>query len=275
MINIYNQKVYPIQNKSYNDTELYIPSIGIFQSGGQFKWEQITTEIVIHIITKGSGYFQIGKNKYQANKGSVIVARKNQHIKYYDISSDPWSYTWFYLKGEKAEDILKETGIVSDLCVKDLSQNNIFWSWLLTLESFAMTRGSKPFYSTLKAWEFVSFLNDTNITTNKKFNIAEECKIMIDNQLAETLSVSTLAQHFKINRITLYRIFKESFKISPKEYIDKCRLKKACNFLTKSNLSIKEIADLCGYKNASYFSLSFKKKFGVAPTQWNMSRKPR
>ena len=197
---------------------------------------------------------------------------KNQHIKYYNISNDPWSYTWFYLKGSNAEKVLKEAGINTNFCVKELSHNNIFWSWLLTLESFAMTKDSKPFYSRLKAWEFISFLSTTNSTANKKFNIAEECKIMIDNQFAETLSVSTLAHHFKINRITLYRIFKESFKISPKEYIDKCRFKKACNFLNKSNLSIKEIADICGYKNASYFSLSFKKEFGVAPTLWDMSK---
>nr|MCR4831344.1 AraC family transcriptional regulator [Pseudobutyrivibrio sp.] len=42
----------------------------------------------------------------------------------------------------------------------------------------------------------------------------------------------------------------------------------AKNLLLDDNLTVTEIAGLCGYSNASKFSAAFKKIFSVTPTQW-------
>ena len=47
------------------------------------------------------------------------------------------------------------------------------------------------------------------------------------------------------------------------------RLRKAAELLKEGGLSIAEIADKVGFNTPSYFTKSFKKLFGVLPTQYN------
>ncbi|OQA82222.1 MAG: HTH-type transcriptional activator RhaS [Lentisphaerae bacterium ADurb.Bin242] len=67
-----------------------------------------------------------------------------------------------------------------------------------------------------------------------------------------------------------YDFFRKKFKaflgMPPKEFLLSCRLKKAMALLTETpHYSIKEIADLCGFKEASDFSRMFRRKSGFYP----------
>ena len=46
------------------------------------------------------------------------------------------------------------------------------------------------------------------------------------------------------------------------------RMEHAKHFLLVSNYSIKEIADLCGYHNETFFMKQFKKNIHVTPSQY-------
>ena len=64
-----------------------------------------------------------------------------------------------------------------------------------------------------------------------------------------------------------HRIFKSSFGISPFDYMLSRRMNHARHLLNSTNLIIKEVAIECGYECPYYFSLSFKKHFGLSPSE--------
>ena len=49
------------------------------------------------------------------------------------------------------------------------------------------------------------------------------------------------------------------------------RIEKAKSFLSKSNYSITEISNKCGYKSEFHFMRQFKKETGLTPTEFRRS----
>lgn len=91
----------------------------------------------------------------------------------------------------------------------------------------------------------------------------------IDAHLAENIYVKDLCDKFFISKNSLYRLFKEEFGTTVNEFILQKRLAKAQTFLRENeDLSITEIAALCGFGDYNYFIRVFKKRFNLTPLKY-------
>ena len=81
-------------------------------------------------------------------------------------------------------------------------------------------------------------------------------------------SVEEMSRDMCMSRANLYRKIHSITGLSPNELIKNIRLKKAAELLKESQLSIVEVADSVGFNTPNYFTKSFKKLFGVLPTQY-------
>lgn len=76
----------------------------------------------------------------------------------------------------------------------------------------------------------------------------------------------------------LRKLFRKEVGMTPLEYLTRLRMKKAENLLgamwTK-DYSVSEIAQLCGYDDALYFSRVFKKHFGCSPSAFTKNYRNR
>lgn len=73
----------------------------------------------------------------------------------------------------------------------------------------------------------------------------------------------------------LCRIFKAAVGLRPVEYILRKRIDTARSYLDKTDLSINEIADRCGFNNTSYFYRNFKKFTGTSPLSYRQNASER
>lgn len=74
----------------------------------------------------------------------------------------------------------------------------------------------------------------------------------------------------------LRKLFKKEMGISPLEFLTSLRMKKAERLLSTlgtSGYAIAEVAHMCGYENALYFSRVFRKYYGCPPTQFVSKQK--
>lgn len=79
------------------------------------------------------------------------------------------------------------------------------------------------------------------------------------------IDLTMLAQKANVDKSYLIRLFKKDFGYTPIEYLIKLRMEHAQYLILNTNLTINEVARLCGYNTPSFFIEHYKKKFGKTP----------
>jgi transcriptional regulator GlxA family with amidase domain len=91
----------------------------------------------------------------------------------------------------------------------------------------------------------------------------------IKANLDRPLSVDDLAGISGLSRAHFSRCFAESEGLPPAEFVLQQRLQRAAKLLTKADfLPVKEVAIMCGFEDANYFSKVFRRLYGINPTQF-------
>ncbi|MGN0430342.1 MAG: helix-turn-helix domain-containing protein [Acetatifactor sp.] len=85
---------------------------------------------------------------------------------------------------------------------------------------------------------------------------------------AETISLAELAKQAGLSESYLCHQFKKRTGYTPFEYLNRIRMVKSCELLSRTNKKITDIASLCGFNNISYFNRMFTKTVGVTPSAY-------
>jgi AraC-like DNA-binding protein len=67
-----------------------------------------------------------------------------------------------------------------------------------------------------------------------------------------------------------FRVFKQIYGVSPREYLSKIKINEAKKLLMKPQYTVTDISDALGYKNLTNFSRQFKRWTGLSPKQWKV-----
>jgi AraC-like DNA-binding protein len=87
-----------------------------------------------------------------------------------------------------------------------------------------------------------------------------------------SLSLSKLAELFKRSERQFSRLFSEEFGVSLRERKQELRLKRAQLLLGNREHKIIHVAHESGYRHVGLFNLTFKRRFGMTPSQWRRKK---
>lgn len=93
-------------------------------------------------------------------------------------------------------------------------------------------------------------------------------KAYILDNLSQPLSVKAIARAATLSEFHFLRTFRQAYGLSPNQFIQQQRLQKAVYLLSVTKAPISEIATACGYSDLQYFSRTFKRYFGLPPSQY-------
>lgn len=101
--------------------------------------------------------------------------------------------------------------------------------------------------------------------------VSEFCRLVESQYASPSCTVEMLAEQLDVSRVTLYRMIRNAFGCTPKEYLDRCRLREAVKLLIGTRLAVNRIASACGFTYANYFSRLFRQKMGCTPEEFRGS----
>lgn len=88
------------------------------------------------------------------------------------------------------------------------------------------------------------------------------------NNLDHEWNIEEMAEIVELSVPHFQKLFKIYTGKSPIAYLRELRLEKACKLLEDSFHQIKQIGNKVGMRNESHFTRDFKKKFGLAPSEY-------
>lgn len=93
-------------------------------------------------------------------------------------------------------------------------------------------------------------------------------RAVLDNLSDNELGIGKLSEMMAVSGGTLSKKVKANTGLTVNEYIRICRLKKAAQLLADNKYRINEVAYLTGFSTPSYFTQSFRKEFGILPSEF-------
>ena len=114
-------------------------------------------------------------------------------------------------------------------------------------------------------------LRDNLASSRYKQTVDEAIEYIKDNYNDEELSLNSLASYVNVSPNHLSMIFSQQTGVTFIKFLTDYRMNKARELLKCTNMRSSEIAEEVGYHDPHYFSYSFKKMFGMTPTQYRGS----
>ena len=93
----------------------------------------------------------------------------------------------------------------------------------------------------------------------------------IENNIAEKMSLSTIANAVGYSKYHLHRMFVETVGLSIHDYVQRRQLTEAAKLLVFSKKSILEISLIAGYESQQAFSNIFKQMYKKTPNEYRMN----
>ena len=212
-------------------------------------------------VLDGVGKVRVGNNEYPLHRGTAFYVGKDVPVEY--INDSGLLSAFVTAVGEGVERLAESYGI-TDFLYSDTVSAERYKSEVDRIVG-AYSAGEKDGRISALTYSFFADFFDNGKRTLDK---AEEALLYIDRNFDKRLNLFHLAESVSSSVSGLCHSFKEKYGRAVIEYLNERRLMYAKKLLvTEEDLSVKEIAVMSGFEDASYFCRVFKKRYGHSPTE--------
>jgi AraC-like DNA-binding protein len=265
----------PISNK------FYISDLGYYPvANHHFRFRKNGAKEYIFIYcTKGKGEITIENKRTQITPNHFFIIPKKTRHEYKADDANPWSIYWFHFNGSFGKEIynrytktdannhknipfsksiIDQFDKIFDLFNNNYLLNHIEYANLLSLN----------FISSFVYYDLQSISN-----TPQSDNLIDSVKNFLLNNTDKNFTLDEIASKFNYSKSYLHSKFKIKTGYSVLVFFKLKKVQKACELLSYTDLSIKEISYKTGFDDPLYFSRIFKKYMGKSPRNYKKSQR--
>ncbi len=221
----------------------------------------------------GCGMLDYEGKTYKIMPGQAMFVRVPHAHRYYysPITCDPWRFIFVSLGGREVmrtwREIEKKYGFLLQFGENSKTLQTYMEIYRLIPQSSELSK----FQNSWMAYKFMMSICDdltpggeTYHSTQPDF-MRKAVKFIYAN-IGRALTVDEIAEHVGLSRFHFSRLFNKYQGVPPAMFIRTVRLELSYKTLQfEQNLTVKEIAEKCGFTDSSHFCKEFKDQYGYTP----------
>ncbi len=90
----------------------------------------------------------------------------------------------------------------------------------------------------------------------------------VERNYPNNFKIADLANECHMSETHFRRVFQEKMNMTPVEYVNFVRVKKACELIDKTDISMEDVAEKVEFITPSTFNRNFRRIIGTSPYQW-------
>ncbi|MDR0426431.1 MAG: AraC family transcriptional regulator [Clostridiales bacterium] len=236
--------------------------LDIQDSGKKFLDENLNNLVVLRTYG-GAGELTLSGRRFLLEPGSLILFHHHQPRMHRTVR-DMWEFDWFEFSVSRTEIPVEQVMMFPYKRSERLARVALFGLFKRTPDDIAI-HGCFSYLLTL----WISRIRQLGGRV-KDIDLSESLSYIHDN-LSNKISVERLAEICCVSSRYFRALFAQKMKLPPTAYINNLRLQMGAELLVNTDKDLNEIAEAVGLSDAYYFSVRFKKHFGIAPRNYRKS----
>lgn len=207
--------------------------------------------------------------------GKTLFKSASQTIEIdeHHVMMAPKDYDYDVITEEDATNLIVDfvlsSGFYDRMYVFEINEVQSFLKTYQVMEKqYLFSSASHELMGLAKLYDLTARINGYGKVDNRYKAIEAGERFLEANVYDQKLNITDIAKAANISEVYFRRLFKEKYNMSPYEYINEIRIKKAKDALLYDDDNISEIARECGFYNIYTFSRAFKKTAGLSPSEF-------
>ena len=258
-------------------SSLYLTDVGYFpHAKNHFRERKSGCEqyILVYCI-EGHGLVNIFNKEIQLSPNTYFIIPRIISHKYQAVKNDPWTIYWVHFTGSHSSllygKVLKDNEKRATYIPFDERRISLFNNIMDILE-LGYSSDNLDFVN-ISLWQLLcSFIYDNYFLkfTQKQSNldIVNSAISYVKENPDEPILIKDIADRFNYSSSHFLTLFKKKTGYTPSHYFNLMKIQQACQYLSFTTMSIKEICFGLGYNDPLYFSRLFKKIMGIPPNSY-------
>ena len=261
---------------------LYFTDIGVFPNASHhsIKRKHGSKQYILIYCYKGEGIISKENKTITLKANTFYIIPPEVAHDYYALKQNPWSIYWIHFTGPQAphfyQKFITEFPDTAPQLSLEERRIELFENILDVMEDGYSASNLE--YANLSLWQLLNaFLYERFfIKKNRIFSEDNTIESAIDymkKHLDLALKINDVAAYFNYSSSHFFTLFKKQTGYSPIHYFNYLKMQKACQYLSFTTMSIKEISFALGFNDPLYFSRLFKKIMSTSPIQYRTEYK--
>ena len=249
----------------------YLTEAGVFEANGHYE-----------VSREGGGgfllFYTTGKCGTLGQNGISVSLPENHAVildcsapHYYHADSGGWDFIWFYINGNGMRamfDIVYPDGIFSVNMGDDASIRTIYSEISVMMrdnDMRSLAEMSLCLHSAVNSVLYAALDKEKESRNIDFYKDIREIMAYLDKCYSNPITLDDMMRRAHMSKYHFIRLFKRMTGITPYQYLTARRINEAKTLLRATDMTVGEIAEKCGFSDASNFVAQFKKRAGQKP----------